>query len=95
VRHKVKWSDCERMSEMITMAYLDDLRYFQLTGASEIGETGDEIEHLIALGFYRREMSRFGRTVVPHAQPILSTYGEHPLHAFANSCRGRQPLGCP
>ena len=26
VQHEVAWSDCERMSEMVTMAYLDDLR---------------------------------------------------------------------
>lgn len=36
-----RWSDCERMCEMVTAACLDDLRYFAATDEGSIGETGD------------------------------------------------------
>lgn len=76
----IAWRDCERMCEMTTAAYLDDLRYFYRTDPSMIGETGDEVEHLLALGFYVREGKRFGDTVMLGVQPELTTYGKH-LHA--------------
>lgn len=82
VRRGVAWSDCERMSEMVAMAYLGDLRYLQSRGDAEIGETGDEVEHLIALGFYRRELFRSGHTVTAAAQPTLTSFGRHLLQAF-------------
>lgn len=78
------WTDCERMSEMIAMAYLDDLRYFQRARHEGIGETGDEVEHLLALGYFVREKKKFGDRVMEHVQPTLSSYGEHLSSAFAD-----------
>jgi len=49
---------------MTTAAHLDDLRYFARTDPSDIGETGDEVEHLLSPGFYMREPKRFGDTVI-------------------------------
>ena len=80
----VPWADCERMSEMITMAYVDDLRYFQRVRRDGIGETGDEVEHLLALGYLVREKKKFGDRIMEQVRPTLSTYGEHLSAAFAN-----------
>ena len=72
------------MSEMIAMAYLDDLRYFQRARHDGIGETGDEVEHLLALGYFVREKNKFGPTIMEHVQPTFSTYGKHLSDAFAS-----------
>ena len=84
ITNEMPWTDCERMSEMIAMAYLDDLRYFQRARNHGIGETGDEVEHLLALGYFVREKNKFGHTIREHVQPTFSTYGKHLSDAFAS-----------
>jgi hypothetical protein len=76
------WNDIERMSEMISAAYLDDLRYFVQPPSGVIGESGDEVEHLIALGFYARPLHLFGSSVMAGAQPRHSAYGAQLYAAF-------------
>ena len=73
---KVAYMDFLRIAEMIVDAYSSDLSYFFKTPEKKIGETGDEVEHLLALGFYERGKHRFGSTVMSDVQPSLSNYGK-------------------
>jgi hypothetical protein len=73
---KLKYADFLRIAEMIVDAYSSDLAYFFRTPEEKIGETGDEVEHLLALGFYDRNKHKFGNTVMSDVQPVLSSYGK-------------------
>ncbi len=74
IDHGIAWSLASRVLEMVNGAYLSDLRYLVAAG-EEIGETGDEVEHLLSLGFYERTGKRFGDTVMWSVQPVLSCPG--------------------
>lgn len=81
-RTERSWYDCERMIEMVVAAYAGDLRYFLERGALGMGETGDEVERLVSLGFYVRELAGFGDRVFPSRLPRLSlNYGAPILEA--------------
>lgn len=73
---EVAYADFMRIAEMIVDAYSSDLTYFFKTPENKIGETGDEVEHLLALGFYERNKHKFGNTVMSDVQPSLSSYGK-------------------
>lgn len=77
------WHDFERMTEMIVAAYSSDLRYFFKRGRLDIGDTGDEVERLIALGFYMRPLHQFGDQILQNVRPQVSSYGE----AVLSACR--------
>ena len=47
----------------------------------KIDETGDEVEHLISLGFYTRMKYRFGSSVIEETQPILTDIAKRILKA--------------
>lgn len=70
-----KYEDFVRISEMIVNAYESDLRYFFNRKEDEIGESGDEVEHLISLGFYERKKSGFGNSIFEDRKPTLTTFG--------------------
>ena len=65
-----------RLSEMVLSAYISDLEYFKDRSADRIAESGDEVEHLLALGFYVRPKKKFGDTVMEDIQPVISDHGE-------------------
>lgn len=81
IEHGVEWPVGSRLLEMINAAYLSDLQYL-VSAETDIGESGDEVEHLLALGFYERPGKRFGDTVMWGLQPELSTYGQITLDAL-------------
>ena len=76
LKEKVTYEDFIRISEMIVNAYESDLKYFFDTKGDQIGETGDEVEHLISIGFYERGKSGFGSTIMENRRPDLSTFGK-------------------
>jgi DNA integrity scanning protein DisA with diadenylate cyclase activity len=67
--------DFFRLSEMTINAYESYLEYFFKKNEDEIGETGDEVEHLLAIGFYERGKQAFGHTIMEAKQPTFSSYG--------------------
>ncbi len=68
--------DFFRLSEMIIESYESDLKYFFTTEENEIGETGDEVEHLLVVGFYERRKSSFGDRILESTKPVFSFYGK-------------------
>ena len=78
----IDWSLASRLLEMVNGAYLSDIRYLVAAGEKDIGETGDEVEHLLSLGFYERSGKRFGDTVMWSVLPVLSGPGQVALDAL-------------
>lgn len=64
-----------RLSEMIVGAYESDLKYFYDTEEGVIDETGDEVEHLIVLGFYERGKKAFGDRIMESTKPNFTKFG--------------------
>lgn len=76
--------DFFRLSEMVSGSYESDLRYFFKTDEDKIGETGNEVEHLLAIGFYERPKKAFGDRVMESRKPAFSFYGKM-LHEVKKS----------
>ena len=72
----IPYAQFVRLSEMVLGAYISDLEYFKDRSHDRIGESGDEVEHLLALGFYQRPKKKFGDTVMENIQPVISDYGK-------------------
>ncbi|GBE17011.1 hypothetical protein BMS3Abin15_00844 [bacterium BMS3Abin15] len=72
---EVTQEDFFRLSEIVTSAYESDLKYFLKTKENIIGETGDEVEHLLTVGLYERKKNAFGGTVIEAKKPTLSSHG--------------------
>lgn len=66
-----------RIGEMINAVYLDDLDYFLSRNEKNLGELGDEIDHLISTGFLIRGGSTMGGgQYSPNRKPEHSNYGK-------------------
>lgn len=81
IERGIEWAIASRLLEMVDAAYLSDLRYLVSAG-EDVGDTGDEVEHLLSLGFYERTGKRFGDTVMWSVRPVLSSAGRVTLEAL-------------
>lgn len=72
-----------RYSQMVNGVYSDEVDYFLNTSEADIGETGDEVEHLIIAGFYTRVTGNigFGSSITLAKQPAM-TDGERVMRSI-------------
>ena len=81
LKEEIDFHDFTTASQMINASYSSDLIYFVRQANKKIDETGDEVEHLISLGFYTRMKYRFGSSVIEETQPILTDIAKRILKA--------------
>ncbi|HSW97908.1 MAG TPA: hypothetical protein VLF89_08840 [Candidatus Saccharimonadales bacterium] len=76
IKGNVTTEEYVTIGEMIESAYLSDLDYFISHKEGDIGELGDEVNHLLSIGFYFRGAYQFGNTIMPKMKPEHSTLGK-------------------
>jgi len=62
---------------VVQSVYQDDLEYFLNTQEADLGEMGDEVDHLLSTGFLARGGRTMGRDdFFPKRKPNHSYYGK-------------------
>lgn len=76
IKGKITTQQYITMGEMIQSSYIGDLNYFISHKEESIGDIGDEVDHLLSIGFYFRGAYQFGNTIMPKMKPQHSDLGK-------------------
>ncbi len=77
VKAKISSEQFIRLGEMVNAAYIDDIYYFLKTPETQLGDLGDEVDHLLSTGFLQRGGTTMGGgSYFPNKQPEHSDFGK-------------------